>query len=124
MVPARTAALVHLAQRGGLVVKAANNAPFYAAIYTELAELFRGRGYALAAHGSLARDFDLVAVPWGAEPATPDEVVKAVLERWTVFRQAGPPVAKPHGRIVYTLLFSQWGDAALDLGFMPVQKCS
>src|SRR5271154_4799160 len=45
-------------------VKPANNGPFYAAgLYPKLAEVFRSHGYALAVHGSLASDFDLVAVP-------------------------------------------------------------
>lgn len=40
-------------------MKAANFGPVYACIYPGLAEVTRAHGYALAAHGSMARDFDL-----------------------------------------------------------------
>lgn len=41
-------------------MQAANHAPIYAAcLYPELAESFRTKGWALAVHGSLARDFEL-----------------------------------------------------------------
>ena len=46
-------------------MKPANRAAVYAAaLYPDLAEIAREHGYALAVHGSLARDFDLIAVPW------------------------------------------------------------
>lgn len=46
-------------------MQAANYAPIYAAcLYPELEEMFRTKGWALAVHGSLARDFDIVAIPW------------------------------------------------------------
>lgn len=101
-------------------MKPANNAPLYAAIYHELAELCRSKGYALAVHGSLARDFDLVAIPWNDTAASPEEVIHSMIERWSTFRLLNDPVTKAHGRKVYTLLFSLWGEAALDLGFMPL----
>lgn len=44
-------------------MKPANNAPVYACMYQELAEICRAHGYALAIHGSMARDFDLIAIP-------------------------------------------------------------
>lgn len=49
-------------------MKPANNAPFYAAgLYPKLADIFRSHGYALAVHGSVGTDFDLIAVPWVKE---------------------------------------------------------
>lgn len=41
----------------------------YACLYQRLAQVARDHGYALAMHGSLVADLDLVAVPW-----TPDAV--------------------------------------------------
>ncbi len=38
----------------------------------------RIHGYALAVHGSLARDIDLIAVPWRPDVSTPTEVAEAV----------------------------------------------
>lgn len=99
-------------------MKAANNAPIYASIYADIAEVFRNHGYALAIHGSLARDFDLVAIPWTEQPFAPDVVV-SVLEQTFAMRRVGEPARKLHGRLVYSVVFS-FGDAFLDLSFMPI----
>ena len=56
-------------------MKPPNFAPLYAALYPELAEVARSHGYALAVHGSLARDFDLIAVPWAESVSEPGAVV-------------------------------------------------
>lgn len=45
-------------------MKPANNAPVYAGMYKELTEVARSHGYAMAVHGSMARDFDLICIPW------------------------------------------------------------
>ena len=100
-------------------MKAANNAPLYAAIYADLAETCRRSGYALAVHGSLARDFDIVAVPWAADPALPARVVESILADFTALRQLGKPSTKEHGRVVYTLMLGTWGESFLDISFMP-----
>jgi hypothetical protein len=42
----------------------ARPAASYALLYPHLVELVRPLGYALALHGSMNRDFDMVAVPW------------------------------------------------------------
>ncbi len=39
-------------------------------------EIARSLGYNLIVHGSLNRDFDLVAIPWVNEPATQLELVQ------------------------------------------------
>lgn len=39
----------------------------YACLYQHLAAVARDHGYALAMHGSLVTDLDLVAVPWTTE---------------------------------------------------------
>lgn len=45
-------------------MKEATRAPFYACLYHGLCEVARAHGYALAIHGTVTRDLDLVAVPW------------------------------------------------------------
>lgn len=93
-------------------------APVYAAaLYPGLATIAREHGYALAVHGSLQRDFDLVAVPWTEAAAAPDEFVAAIVGRYAV-RVIGEPTAKPHGRVAYALSVG-FGDCAVDLSFMP-----
>lgn len=100
-------------------MKPATFAPAYCALYPKLAELAMGHGYALAVHGSLGRDFDLVAIPWRVWPipSEPDAVVAALVRRFDA-REIGPPTEKPHGRVAYTLSVG-FGECAVDLSFMP-----
>lgn len=105
-------------------MKAANFGPFYAAgMYPKLAELFREHGYALAVHGSVGTDFDLIAVPWVDGPvAEPDAVIALLFDRYAFDREDGDRVpqgeAKPHGRVAYCLHLS-FGTCALDISFAP-----
>jgi hypothetical protein len=103
-------------------MKPANNAPIYASIYAELAEVVRTHGYALAIHGSLARDFDLIAIPWTEAAADPWDVAASITATFALTLSSPngdePPVQKPHGRRVFTFIF-KWGTTALDLSFMP-----
>lgn len=83
-------------------------------------ERARGLGYALLVHGSLARDIDMVAVPWTHEAASPDVLIAALTR---VCREHNRGVAyghtdigertedpdlfqrtpKPHGRIAVSI---------------------
>lgn len=102
-------------------MQAANYAPIYAAcLYPELAEMFRTKGWALAVHGSLARDFDLVAIPWHPEPVSPTKCVDSICH-YHGLTQVGPAVTKLHGRMVFTLAL-KFGECFLDLSFMPCVK--
>jgi hypothetical protein len=65
----------------------------------------RDLGYAIGLHGTLARDYDLIAVPWTEDAAHPDDLAMAVSKaagcvRCRVFRDQGE--GKPHGRLVYS----------------------
>lgn len=93
-------------------------APVYCAMYPELAAIAREHGYALAIHGSMQRDFDLVCVPWGEIIAKPSAVVAAFSDHFTL-RIIGEPARKPGNRIVYTLSVA-WGECAIDLSFIGV----
>ena len=96
-----------------------NYAPVYAAaMYPDLAKIARDHGYALAVHGSMARDFDLVAVPWTDEACEPDTLVTAMLAGRAARLIGGEPSVKPHGRRAYTLSIG-FGECAIDLSFMP-----
>ena len=95
-----------------------NYAPVYAAaMYPELAAIARKHGYALAVHGSLARDLDLIAIPWTLEADDPKQVVDEILATFSVTLVGGVG-EKPHGRIAYTLSVG-WGHCAIDLQFTP-----
>lgn len=98
----------------------ANNAPIYASIYADLAEACRSHGYALAIHGSLARDFDLVCIPWADTVSEPAAVVETITTEFALrlIDKPTPPTIKPWCREVYTFVFA-WGEVALDLSFTP-----
>ncbi|MBA5956290.1 hypothetical protein GIB64_02505 [Pseudomonas lactis] len=95
----------------------ANNAPTYMCLYPGLAEIARANGYALAVHGSLARDMDLIAVPWIDNPSSPEAVIAAIESNYGI-RRIGDLTAAPHGRMVQTIGI-QFGECFIDLSFMP-----
>lgn len=97
-------------------MKPANYAPVYACIYPQLAELARRHGYALAIHGSLGRDFDLIAIPWTENPSPKEDVIADIFNNFAI-AQVGAPELKQHGRWAYSMTLS-FGDCSLDLSFM------
>ena len=102
-------------------MKPASYAPLYAgAMYPKLAEIAREHGYALAVHGSLSRDLDMIAVPW-TEGAVEPTVLIAAIESRTAALVTGPPSEKPHGRIAYALC-AGFGECGWDISFMPLRQ--
>lgn len=99
-------------------MKPANYAPVYACLYPQLTEIARKHGYALAVHGTMGRDFDLVCVPWIDEPSRPQNVVDEMTTSFSIM-QSGEPESRQHGRMVYTIVL-QFGECFLDLSFMPI----
>lgn len=98
-------------------MKPANFASVYCCLYPELAEIARLHGYALAIHGSMARDFDLICIPWVDHPSSPEVVVKAITDTYAI-EKFGDLVPMKHGRLAQTLTI-KFGEAAIDLSFMP-----
>lgn len=105
-----------------------NHAAPYCAMYPELARIAREHGYALAIHGSMGRDFDLVAVPWLAAPSPPIDVVDAFCQRYAIRivprdpehpnDRPRDPTIREHGREVWQISLA-WGDCYIDLSFTP-----
>lgn len=54
-------------------------------------------GWAIGEHGSMARDIDLIAVPWGSD-ASPLDVLVAALEQVLKLSRFGGMSEKPFGR--------------------------
>lgn len=100
-------------------MKNASYAPVYAAMYPELAEIARLHGYALAIHGSLQRDFDIIAIPWVLHPDTPKNVISAITKKFDIV-VIGEPKEMLHRRICYTVSVG-WGECFLDFSFMPFE---
>lgn len=90
----------------------------YANVYQTLVPVARAHGYALAVHGSMARDLDLIAVPWIEEPSTPDQLVAAFAEA-VYFTHVDEGTPMLHGRMCYTLAFP--GECFVDLSVMPTK---
>lgn len=94
-------------------------------------------GYALSVHGSLARDIDLVAIPWTDEAVDARTLaeglqgtIKLILrpsagflappEAADPYFQQGCPGGKPHGRRVWS--FHLGGGPYVDLSVMPREQ--
>lgn len=110
-------------------MKDATLAPVYAHLYPRLAETARSLGYALALHGTLGRDLDLIAAPWIENASEPAELVTAIANScggWAAeFANTGEgepeqmPRLKPHGRLAW-LIFMRGSSGYIDLSVMPL----
>jgi hypothetical protein len=89
-------------------------------MYPDLAKIFQRHGYALAVHGSLARDFDLIGIPWADKVSPEKEVLAEVTKVFAVRLIDEEPTQRNYGRRVYTLSCA-WGECAIDLSFF--QPC-
>lgn len=109
--------------------------PAYCFVVPIVQKAARKVGYAIAVHGSMNSDLDLVAIPWTEDAVSAEDLFKAVRESCAVFYpqdesdayvkcamgfvvlHPGPPEAKPHGRLAWDL---QLGSGArIDLSVMP-----
>lgn len=94
-----------------------NFAPVYVALYPKLAKIFQKHGYALAVHGSVARDFDLIAVAWAEKISNPEEVIKEITDTFAIMWEPHEPEIKNHNRKCYTLAVA-FGECSIDLSFI------
>jgi len=94
----------------------------YCAIYPGLIPVARSLGYALAIHGSVSRDLDLIAVPWTENARPPEELVEAIratFDGWIGGATNGHPFGeKPHGRRAWSIMLG--GHAVVDLSVVPI----
>ncbi len=61
-------------------MKPPTRAPFYATLYPGLCDIARARGYALAIHGTVTSDLDLIACPWTEEAVSAEELRDALMQ--------------------------------------------
>lgn len=109
----------------------------YERLICPLRAVARRHGYALTVHGTLARDIDLVAVPWvmTVSPARDlAEAIRAEMEAITGLRafwiddeKADPydytrrnPEPKPHGRLAWSIYLGG-APAYVDLSIMETR---
>lgn len=96
-----------------------------------ITETAKEYGYCVALHGSVARDIDLVAIPWICEASSASEVAEAIrvaAEKITEIAFVAPheekdtPKQKPHGRLCWS--FHLGSGVYIDLSVFPRQeKC-
>lgn len=108
-------------------MKPPTHAPMYMLIYGRMTEIAREHGYALAVHGTLQRDMDVVLVPWTEAAAPPEDVVAAIAEQLAWARRGDedhqlPPAVdgpeeKPHGRQAWYVPF--FAGQGIDISVMP-----
>jgi hypothetical protein len=110
-------------------MKPPSRAPVYASLYPTLSAIAREHGYALAMHGTMTRDFDLIACPWVEGAGDPEALMRAMAEAVAV-RFGDMPVIgyslkaspRPHGRVGWSIHLTHGegdSDAYLDLSVMP-----
>lgn len=99
--------------------------PAFIGLYPHLCQVARERGYALAVHGTVARDFDLVAIPWTDAAVPAEELMEAIAaaarcRMGSVDGDGKPlrvPEPKPHGRLAWAMPL--WAGAYIDLSVLP-----
>ena len=86
----------------------------YVALMPMLKEIARLHGYALAAHGSMERDLDLIAIPWKEDALPEVELVEAIRVSIGGHRpgtdikyKRETPEKKPHGRLAWSFYFDE-----------------
>jgi len=84
----------------------------------------RGEGYAIAVHGSLARDIDLVAIPRTETARAPDlliETMRGIIAGITgSCHKSSEVTEKPHGRKAWMLIHGGF-HAEIDISVMPLR---
>lgn len=75
----------------------------YAAILPDMRAAARRLGYALAVHGSMRRDFDVVAVPWADTHASPSTLAQAMEEAACGASREQFATPSPGGRWTFVL---------------------
>lgn len=94
----------------------------YVCLFPILAEAAQSVGYALALHGSVARDLDVVAIPWIDSAVDAETLVAAITRACDGYRLESvcgreSPTRKPHGRLAWSILLE--GGVMIDLSVMP-----
>ena len=97
-------------------------AAFYAAMWDDIRQCAMDCGWAVALHGSLSSDMDIMAMPWVENSVCFAELVKRIRLLFTGNHIHGTVITyneKPHGRIVATIPI--WADFYLDISTLEVK---
>ena len=101
----------------------------YAQLLPRIREAAKKIGWAIAIHGTMTRDFDLLAVPWTEDAGSAEELVEIISRAVGGFvigdedrnfqRGEVPnnPTVQPHGRLSWNICWG--GRPFIDLSVMP-----
>lgn len=115
-------------------MKDVSNATAYALLIPDLMKAGREVGYAIAIHGSWARDLDVIAVPWTAEAVSDERLIMHLMtavdgklrnggrkkegsDEWERTHGSEPAI-KPHGRRAWSIHIGLSG-LYIDVSVMP-----
>lgn len=108
---------------------AARTNELYELLIKPLRYVAKKHGYALALHGTVNYDIDLVAVPWRDGACDPDSLVAGLVEvvkaiHYVADEVIRPASQKPQGRLGYVIHLSHdFGNGPyIDLSVMPPLK--
>lgn len=108
-------------------MKSPTHAPVYLSLYPALSEIANQHGYALAVHGSLVSDFDLVAIPWTTDAVSALTLVTTIADYVSLICGANhdlapimEPEQKPHGREAWSIPMG--AGSVIDLSVMPLRN--
>jgi hypothetical protein len=96
----------------------------YATFFGIIKEIAEKNGYALAIHGSMTNDFDLVAIPWVEKPKHYLTMLKEIAEKIDNRYDRLPydtTEEKPHNRIAFTI--GTGGGGYLDISIIKPDEC-
>jgi hypothetical protein len=95
-------------------------AVFYAALWNDLRQAALDKGWALALHGSLASDMDIMAMPWTESAASDIEMIEAIKNCFSDSNKIKVEISNmPNNRKVFTL--SIFGDFYLDINTIKTE---
>lgn len=94
---------------------------YYSILWMQMTKTANRCGYALALHGSMGRDLDLVAIPWIDECDSKEELIQKLCKKHGLTEGNSAQKNKPHGRRAYVLMLPGFGHY-VDLSIMPVLK--
>ena len=85
----------------------------YIAVLPQFQAIARRHGYALAVHGSMATDLDLLACPWTDEATDAETLIESLRAHMNGFFAEREwdtnPSARPHGRRAWSLYATEDG---------------
>jgi len=101
-------------------------AALYTLAYPEIKTWARKLGYAIAIHGSMIRDFDVIAIPWSEDAVDAETFINSLSKLLSIYADSDEiihgPERKPHGRLAWTIPMGT--GMVLDVSVMPRESNS